>query len=191
MIQVRNNLFETNSSSTHSVVISKKDRGWYYDLPVDENGVLTIQFGEFGWGPEILRNPMDKLSYWITDHAPRYFDGRNMTWDEVLMELKQNKYFQELEKLIKSVCPQVKEIQYARNDDYYQCGYVDHESCGTSYVKDLLGFIFNNAYAVVIDNDNNDYFEDYFPDEYVENSKPKKDPERLFEAKTFEELMQD
>ena len=191
MIQLRNNLFETNSSSTHSVVISKKDRGWYYDLPVDENGVLTIKFGEFGWGPEILRHPMDKLSYWITDHAPHYTESRNMTWDEVLIELKQNKYFQELEKLIKSVCPQVKEIQYARNGLYYQCGYVDHESCGTSYVKDLLGFIFNNAYAVVIDNDNNNYFKDYFPDEYIENSKPKKDPERLFEAKTFEELMQD
>ena len=191
MITIRKNIFETNSSSSHSLVISTKDRGWDYELPVDENGVLTIQFGEFGWGPAVLRDPMSKLSYWVTDHAPRWVDdNEDATWDEIVNDLKHNKEFKELEKTIKRVCPQVKEVKYAQNDDFYKCGYVDHESVGTSYVKDILGFIFSNSQIIVIDNDNDDYFEDYFEDEW-DGTPAKKDPERLLEAQTFEELMEE
>ena len=66
MLKIRKNVFETNSSSTHSLVVSNKERSYDYELPV-ENGVLTIPFGEFGWGPDILVDPIDKLSYLITD----------------------------------------------------------------------------------------------------------------------------
>ena len=45
---IRFSTFETNSSSSHSLVISKKDRGYTYDFPVDESGILTVPFGEFG-----------------------------------------------------------------------------------------------------------------------------------------------
>lgn len=48
MRQIRHNVFETNSSSTHCLAFSKKNRGYSYELPVDEDGVLTIPFGEFG-----------------------------------------------------------------------------------------------------------------------------------------------
>lgn len=42
MIQIRNGVFETNSSSTHSICISKK--------PVDADGChVDFHFGEFGW----------------------------------------------------------------------------------------------------------------------------------------------
>ena len=40
------------------------------------------------------------------------------------------------------------------------------------------------------DNDNDDYFEDYFENEW-DSTPAKKDPERLFEAQTFEELMEE
>lgn len=48
MIKIRKNVFETNSSSTHSLVISKKDRGYDYDGLVIADGVLYISFGEYG-----------------------------------------------------------------------------------------------------------------------------------------------
>lgn len=42
MIQIRNRVFETNSSSTHSICISKKS--------VDADGChVDFHFGEFGW----------------------------------------------------------------------------------------------------------------------------------------------
>ena len=77
MIKIRRNVFETNSSSSHSIAYSKKDRGWNYNLPVDEDGVLTIPFGKFGWSANLLKTPIEKLSYYITDNFP---------WDELGIE---------------------------------------------------------------------------------------------------------
>lgn len=63
--QVRRNVFETNSSSMHSLSIAK--RGVTEYLHVDEctNKVVT-EFGEFGWGYDEYNDPETKLSYLVT-----------------------------------------------------------------------------------------------------------------------------
>lgn len=155
--QVRQNVFETNSSSMHSLVISNKDRGYDYDLPVDENGVLTISFGEFGWGPEILKEPLEKISYVITDRC----SVGSLDFDE--KEALESEIVKEVIDLIKSKCPNVKDVKIQRSGSYWPYGYVDHESQGTSYKdKNLEHLIFSNSVIIIIDNDNSRNYEDYF-----------------------------
>jgi len=160
MKQIRRKVFETNSSSSHSLVYSKKDRGYNYDLPVDKDGVLTIPFGEFRWGPEILTTPMQKLSYYITDN----FSGQGIDVQEVY-DTKEAKY---LISIIKKNCPQVKEVRFKESEEDIDFGYVDHQSVGTSTgERDLEKLIFSNSIIILIDNDNSDHYGRYF--EYDSN----------------------
>jgi len=183
MLNIRNSVFETNSSSSHSLVFSKLDRGYSYDLPVDEDGVLTIPFGEFGWGPDVLRTPLEKLSYYITDNSGWQYDDDEKSWDTIVEEVMSNDVIQEVIEIIKSRCPQVKEVRFEPASSYYPRGYVDHESFGTSHETDFEDLVFNNGVIILIDNDNSCHFEDYKrtynwdTDEY---GPPAKDIEELF-----------
>lgn len=178
MIKIRNSVFETNSSSSHSLVFSKVDRGHSYDLPVDENGVLTIPFGEFGWGPEILRTPLEKLSYIITDRGGWSYDDDNKPWDEILEELKEDAEIQQIIEIVKRNVPAVKEVTFEPASDFYPRGYVDHQSQGTSRNADTADIIFNNSIIILIDNDNSCHFEDYV--EVWSSNPATKDIEDLF-----------
>lgn len=182
MIQIRKNVFETNSSSTHSLVISAKNRNYNYSLPVDDDGVLTVKFGEFGWGPKLLKEPIEKLSYLITDRHKIYYDWEHVpTWKEFEYLISQSKNIQEIIEVIKNCCPEVKEVKFKKCDQYNPLGYVDHESTGTSWSSDLSieEIIFSNKVIIMIDNDNSCHYEDYFEDSW--NGTPaKKDIENLF-----------
>ncbi len=166
MIKIRKSVFETNSSSSHSLVVSKRDRGYDYDLPVDENGILTIPFGEFGWGPAVLNTPIEKLSYLITDRGPYRYDDDNYSWDTLMERVKEDANINEIIKVVKAACPKVKEIEFSPASSYYPLGYVDHDSCGTSYHNGLSieEIAFNKSVIIIIDNDNSCNFEDYFED---------------------------
>ena len=57
--QIRNSVFETNSSSSHSISVTGNTKLNIPDLSYD----IECQFGEFGWGYEELTHWMEKLSY--------------------------------------------------------------------------------------------------------------------------------
>ena len=188
MITIRHSVFETNSSSSHSLVFSKKNRGYDFDLPVDKDGTLVIPFGEFGWGPEVLHTPMEKLSYFVTDNAPWNVFGEDekIPFDTLLeKKILHNQNIQEVMQLIYAHCPQVKHIRFKPNDSsYYPLGYVDHESCGTSRGAEPYELIFNNGVIVLVDNDNSCHFEEYDSRYNYRTGKyepPEKDPEELFD----------
>lgn len=69
--QIRNGVFETNSSSCHSLSINKVSEIKYdkdmfeYRIHEDDNK-LHIGFGEFGWGYDVYTDPLDKLEYALT-----------------------------------------------------------------------------------------------------------------------------
>src|ERR1041384_1998628 len=78
MKQIRHSVFETNSSSTHSISISSDVRT-LDTLYVDENGVVTIEGEQFGWDEETFRNAESKASYamiyaheWVGEDKDRY-----------------------------------------------------------------------------------------------------------------------
>lgn len=126
-------VFETNSSSSHSISISAT--GMANAKLIVEKGVCEIYDGEFGWGVEVYHDAASKAAYAYTyarDNTER-------------MEM--------LERVIKKVtgCDVVKFIS--------QDGYIDHQSsdtCAEAFASDelLKHFIFNPKSVLVIDNDN-------------------------------------
>ncbi len=165
MLQIRKNVFETNSSSSHSLVISNKERAYDYNLPV-EGGVLTIPFGEFGWGPDILSTPIEKLSYLITDRIDIYDIPEDIKDDEDAVQalIMESEPIREIVDAIKYCCSDIEEVRFEINDSWNPFGYVDHQSCGTSQEDGLSieEIVFSNKVIIMIDNDNSCNYEDYF-----------------------------
>lgn len=67
-MKIRSKVFETNSSSTHSLSIDDKAELVKQPFSDEEtkNGVVTIDQGEFGWEQETYHGVKDKLSYLYT-----------------------------------------------------------------------------------------------------------------------------
>lgn len=63
--KIRSGVFETNSSSVHSLVFSKEGLEPSV-LPVDRDGKIITDFGEFGKEYCIYDAQAEKLSYLIT-----------------------------------------------------------------------------------------------------------------------------
>lgn len=57
--KIRKSVFETNSSSTHSICVAKNNntKNFYK---------LSFWFGEFGWEEDKLNDPQDKMTYLVT-----------------------------------------------------------------------------------------------------------------------------
>lgn len=184
MLQIRKNVFETNSSSTHSLVISNKERSYNYNLPVDDRGVLTIPFGEFGWGPELLIEPIEKLSYLVTDRGGLYDIPEELkdADDDAIYDfiMEESEAIKDIVEVVKNCCPEVKEVRFELGDSWNPFGYVDHQSHGTSYGVDLSieDLIFSNKVVIMIDNDNSCHYEEYFTD--WQGNPPTKDIEDIF-----------
>lgn len=62
MKTVRNNVFETNSSSTHSITVCEDNGKYKENLPIKVN---PIWYGEFGWEFEVWGTIEEKLAYMI------------------------------------------------------------------------------------------------------------------------------
>lgn len=63
--QIRNEVFESNSSSVHTLTISKSGREPSKFIP-DKEGYIHVDYGQFGKEHEIYSSQYDKLSYLIT-----------------------------------------------------------------------------------------------------------------------------
>ena len=63
--KIRKNVFETNSSSVHSLVISNDGRE-PSEFKLNKNGEIEIDFGQFGKDLCFYTSQYDKLSYLIT-----------------------------------------------------------------------------------------------------------------------------
>ena len=136
MKKIRHSVFETNSSSTHSLSIAPERGGIKWDtLHPDEAGFIQIYEGEFGWEWETFHDPNSKASYAMT-----YAKGNV----ELLGMLTQ---------VISEHC------NAPVNLNIDNSGYIDHQShdvAGDAFVdKDTLKrFIFDSTSYVKTGNDN-------------------------------------
>lgn len=141
--QIRSSVFETNSSSTHSIAIPKK--------PVIAGEYISFNIGEFGWENDCV----DTANYLYTAILEQ--DDR----DELLDKLKDilNNH---------SIKYKFEEPKYEKSNDgkriwlSFKCGYIDHANETRKFIlavlndEDLLmRYLFGDS-AVYTGNDNQD-----------------------------------
>lgn len=117
--QIRKETFETNSSSIHTIAISRKKT----DYPVLK--YLCFEGDEFGWEVRKHQDPKIKAKYLYT--AISYLDDRDTQIKKVV------------ETLIKHGCA-AEYVPYNNDGDYWANGYIDHPEG----LYEFLGLVLNN-----------------------------------------------
>ena len=153
--QIRTNVFETNSSSTHAICIAKDG----YEL----KDHIDFHTGEYGWECDEYGDLDNKASYLIT--AILSMDKESA--DEKLIQLKgildENEITYTIPELNVNSCEYGKKKHY-----YYDIGYdyIDHAGELRSWLDDLLSdsdklfrYLFGDSF-IVTGNDNDDGFRD-------------------------------
>ena len=161
MLKIRENVFETNSSSCHSLVIN--DNTTYNTISCED--VLEIQGGEYGWGYEKLTSAIEKLNY-VAVLLETLREKKNSTYEASLKVWANENYDKCYENYTEVVINQTGtnkiknlfKINWTNNGTY---AYIDHQSCESvgdfdfllnkQKIKDL---IFGKSSYIIIDNDN-------------------------------------
>lgn len=153
-ITIRNNVFETNSSSTHSISIRVGNQ-WDTIIP-DEEGKIYLNGGEFGWQWEKFNDALTKANYCAVDYISD--DSKIEMLKEVICEYTG-----------------AKEVIMNFTTDWNKSNwsYVDHGGSGCSSdafnsKEDLKNFLFNKASWLFLGNDNGTPPEKFFDDPDVE-----------------------
>ena len=160
-LTIRKGMFETNSSSMHSIIITKNDSNCY------EEGLKCYYGGRLFFSDEDLefsRSPFQFLNTWrgkvgyaIASYCQEYKKD-----DEEAKE-----FISKLESIIKKHVEDFDHIELPDPEDtWYPFGYVDHQSEGLlqKFLSEenvtLEDFIFTPKYIVVIDGDEYCIFND-------------------------------
>ena len=170
MKRVRQGAFESNSSSSHSLLIRKPGKMYYRDLqPMGYDRLVHVEFGEFGWGVDTYYSTKTKLSYAVTMVAEtEEFNSEDEFYETAGMKA--------INELIKDKChcngvcvdyPNFQPESYTWDGEikHYMShnGYIDHQSCECyNSLQDFLNdwditlerFIFDDNVGLLIDNDN-------------------------------------
>jgi len=148
MENIRHSVFETNSSSTHSISISSESNGIYETIePVD--GVITLIGGEFGWAWDQYNSAMVKANY-----AAIYAMSNGLT--EMLTDiLKEHTGAKEVV------------LSFSNDYDSDHYSYIDHQShdcCGAAFLskESLKDFIFNPKSWLFTGNDNEEAHPNFY-----------------------------
>ena len=155
--QIRSSVFETNSSSMHSLVVKKED-GYYADnelrrhLWLDKDGVWDIWHSDditFG------RYPFDCLCTF--EAKVRYAIASLCSW-----RIDNEKRFKEIETLVKEIIPECTGIKLPKMYDWetdnktISYGSVDEDILSPFLEKEnvsLNEFLTNKKYVVIVDGD--------------------------------------
>ncbi len=163
---IRHNIFETNSSSSHSLCIGVSNELSPSYLTIDYvDNCVHVEFGEFGWGYDETNDQYDKLSYLVTMLVETEGNGCKSMDD-----LRNAEGFKLIEGVIKEYCKcdgiiidsDIKPATW--NENYIDHdGYIDHQSCEdyhslqhflNDYGITIEQFVFNSDIKLIIDNDN-------------------------------------
>ena len=157
--QIRWNVFESNSSSMHSLTINSLGAE-YSSLSVDQdtNKVFT-KFGEFGWGYDVYRNAKMKLSYLVTMLIETHRDCMSLD------ELCETEDFKKINDAVAEymncdgiiIDEEIGKSTWNENCNTHS-GYIDHQSiCNIDELLEectIKDFIFDTGIELIIDNDN-------------------------------------
>ena len=145
MITIRRGVFETNSSSTHSIVIARENT-----KPYDR---IDFKIGEYGWSRDVLESPDEKASYFYTSACD--FLNRDVA-DDIMALLAPYG--------INCTFSKRAEFKPYGEHEYLDNGYVDHSEDSGEFVNALLNdasqlidYLWNDESYVETGNDNDDY----------------------------------
>ena len=157
MKQIRKGIFETNSSSSHSISIGKGIN----DTSLDGKPVIEATGGEFGWGISHHRNARTKLDYLVT----ALFKGCKKVSDirtshDFDLYVKLSKVISDHLGATLKVIPleQVEDWQTGKLIDSF--GFIDHQSDGTAHEilrsseNRIKNYLFSTNSVLMISNDN-------------------------------------
>lgn len=140
---IRNGVFETNSSSCHSISIDKnKEFVFDFSLKPDEDGKVHLEMGEYGW--EWFK---DNDAYSKACYAATAFADNKTNLNLLVSVIKE---MTECEAVV---------IDDGGRDEYgFSNAYIDHNSYGIipTDSKQLINFIFNKNSWLFGGNDNVD-----------------------------------
>lgn len=159
LVTRRSGVFETNSSSTHSISVSTKELNLDKLIPPKGHKKIFSSGGEYGWEFKKYFNPKDKLDYLVT------FLFQNCRSYKDFLKVKQtDKKYQMLKDVIYEHCGFPLSIKLPKREkkwDYYMFGYIDHQSAGVSEKSGifssktlLAAFLFNPNSFLETGNDN-------------------------------------
>jgi hypothetical protein len=145
-IQIRQGVFETNSSSTHSICIARNETP---DIPQS----LHFEYGEFGWGEDSYYDTNRKASYLYTGLMANEMQDEFSTVISILES--------------KGVVVTIEDVEWGefKSGEKYatNTGYVDHSNELVPFLKDvcsdegkLLRFLFTTKSFILTGNDNSD-----------------------------------
>lgn len=149
---IRRSVFETNSSSQHSICVTKTDGIYdftnYEDthLYLHEDGSIYLWEGdlEFGRGFQVLSTFYDKLCFVIASLCSSSPNPESI--------------IDELNGIIKKYMPDFNYIEVSPSR-YYTYGYIDHQSTGLlqhflkTHKLSIEDFLVHKKYIVIIDGD--------------------------------------
>jgi len=159
-IKTRSGVFETNSSSTHSLTLASTFENMVTSPVSDyeiKQGFITVYPGEYNWAEEEFNSIGEKLSYLYVD-AMRGEDDKDVDPNS---EFYRNSNFK-----LKMIEDAVKEytgigvVFEKSSDTYYPFGYIDHQSVGLCEevwddgTNGVIRFAFSNSSYFKTDNDN-------------------------------------
>ena len=159
-IKTRSGVFETNSSSTHSLTLASNFENMVASPVSDyeiKQGFITVCPGEYNWEEEEFTCISDKLSYLYVD-AMRGESDKEIDPND---EFYRNSNFN-----LKMIVDAVKEytglgvVFETFSDNYYPFGYIDHQSVGICNevwddgVNGVIRFAYSNSSYFTTDNDN-------------------------------------
>jgi len=140
---IRRNVFETNSSSTHSLCVTKNN------ILDQKQESLNFSIGEFGWEENTLDSPSEKASYLYT--AILVCDGKMDCLESVKNALNNNGIEYEFE-----------EPNFDDEYRYLNNGYIDHSGEIYDFLDicndedKIMRFLFSSESFILTGNDNAD-----------------------------------
>lgn len=137
---IRSGVFETNSSSSHSISVADETKEFVLDtLYPDQNGVITLNGGEFGWEWFKHNDALTKANYAAV--STLYCESLRDTLIQVIKGQTG-----------------AEEVVFGFGEDYSHpnWSYIDHDSVGTcpKDKDELRNFIFNKNSWLFGGNDN-------------------------------------
>ena len=188
MRSIRNNVFETNSSSTHSLSIKRNKTGKYdYNLNMNNMGKIPLIFGrnsDFGWGEAVYNDSYTKLNYLACMAFECHCQLLARNKRELIKNMEDVLKIKDIQKLANELKKNVKgftgftlnKVDFGafQGGNYagvlYLVNSIDHQSWEDyksiddflkRYKITLENFLFNPSVKLVIGNDNESSY-DYF-----------------------------